>query len=97
MNEDHILNKFYLIAACGSPCTKADWGSSFDHAGLSSCPATHLYITGLERSRSNDYNRDYIFHIEGAQCCKATVRYDNRDSDCVQADWVASFDKCVSI
>ncbi len=85
----------YLIQASSSLCTYANWWSSFDWAGRSSCPAKH-YITGLERSSTSDYEEDYIYHIEGAQCCKGTPGYENRDSQCLSANWVHSFDRSVS-
>ena len=85
-----FLSLFYSIKDPSSLCTYANWWSSFDWAGRSSCPAKH-YITGLERSVSSNYNEDYIDHIEGAECCKATSGYENRDSQCLSINWVNSF------
>jgi hypothetical protein len=84
--------KFYNFSASGSLCSYANWWSSFDYSGRSSCPARH-YIAGLERFLTSDYSKDYIYHIEGAQCCKGTPGYENQNSHCLRADWVHSFDR----
>lgn len=84
----------FIAAVTNSLCTYGNWWKSFDHAGLSSCPTRH-YIAGLERSSTSDYEKDYIYRLEGAQCCKATFPYENHDSHCVRANWVHSFDRYV--
>ncbi|XP_028415568.1 uncharacterized protein LOC114538878 [Dendronephthya gigantea] len=89
---------FLLVLLChfvkcnGSQCTYANWWRSFDYSGRSSCPGKY-YIAGLERSLSSDHTKDYIYHIEGAQCCKGTGGYSDRASQCLNADWVRSFDR----
>ena len=74
-------------------CVTANWWISFDHAGMSSCPNSHMYITGLERSKASDHKEDYIYHIEGAQCCQGTGKYLSQSAHCVKENWVHSFDR----
>ncbi len=49
-------------------------------------------IVGLERSLTSDYKKDYIYHFEGAQCCKGTPHcYENQNELCARVDWVHNF------
>ncbi|CAB3990694.1 neurogenic locus Notch -like [Paramuricea clavata] len=70
-------------------CRNANWRSSFDRTGWSKCPATFPYINGLYRSSVSQPSRDYIYLLEQAKCCGNG----NSNAECVQADWVNSFDR----
>jgi hypothetical protein len=56
-------------------------------------PSSSPYIVGLERSKSNQGQNDYIYHLEAAKCCQGTIPFINDEKDCVIADWVGSFDR----
>lgn len=76
-----------LLVANGS-CRNANWWTSFDKIGWSKCPATSPYINGLYRSRASRPNRDYIYLLQQAKCCG-----NGYYAECVQVNWVASFDR----
>jgi hypothetical protein len=74
----------------GITCTNANWWSSFDRKGWSTCP-TGYYIHGLYRTgRIGSWSNNQLYHIEESHCCrpKESTSYEN----CVDANWWSSFD-----
>jgi hypothetical protein len=60
----HIQNN-----ARGTECQTANWWSSFDHEGWSSCPAGY-FITGFYRTGNMHDGSHGLHHVEEARCCR---------------------------
>ena len=73
-------------------CFTANWWSSFDKVGYSSCGSSTEYLNGLYRN-NNQGGNDRIGLIEEAKCCSRPRPYWNQPTQCLAADWVHSFDQ----
>jgi hypothetical protein len=79
-----------LFSSAIASCSNANWWSSFDRKGYSTCSSSIQYMNGLYR---NDRGDDEIYLLEEAKCCGRTPPYYNQPTQCVAADWVHSLDK----
>jgi hypothetical protein len=66
-------------------CSWADWGTSFDDEGQSTCPEG-TFIVGFDKSGNELYN------LERAYCCKREGLSDYAQVCDDWTDWTASFD-----
>jgi len=76
----------------GDSCYDANWWSSFDKRGWSTC-ADGSYMSGLYRNTCHS-----LYCIESAKCCKQTnvhkgVAKSQTWGDCYNHNWWRSFDK----
>jgi hypothetical protein len=85
-------NELYCIEAAESAnlaqgsCQTANWWSSFDRKGWSTC-ADGYYMAGLHRTSCHK-----LYCIEEAYCCKQ-ARSSGYAGACTNANWWGSFDK----
>jgi len=68
-------------------CTDADWTSSFDSKGWSTCGGSTQYIRGFYRSAG-----DKLYNLEKAKCCTKPPTVSSTQH-CTNANWWSSFDK----
>ena len=78
-----------LSSSAMASCSTANWWSSFDKKGYSTCASSNQYINGLYR---NDRGGDEIYRLEEARCCGRTFPYYYQPTQCMAADWVHSLD-----
>jgi hypothetical protein len=71
-------------------CEIKDWSKSFDSRGWSKCSPTSPYIKGLRRGKNLLGLLDWIYLLEEAKCCAV---FENVQSNCMEEDWSASFDR----
>ena len=70
-------------------CDKADWSSSLDGAGWSTCPKNNTYLKGLWRSAQQPED-ERVGRIEFGKCCPANeTSYFDRPAFCKNAEWDA--------
>ena len=82
-NGDRCQNRVVAL------CHIANWWKSFDRTGWSRCHSSFPYINGLYRNKAARPGNDWIYLLEEAKCCSNG----NSSAQCVQANWVASFDR----
>eukprot|EP00929_Paragymnodinium_shiwhaense_P044956 TRINITY_DN2302_c0_g1_i4.p1 TRINITY_DN2302_c0_g1~~TRINITY_DN2302_c0_g1_i4.p1 ORF type:complete len:1461 (-),score=304.06 TRINITY_DN2302_c0_g1_i4:184-4566(-) len=81
----------YERATKGVECKTANWWSSFDRKGWSSCPSGY-FLQGLFRNgRIGRWQNNQLYHIEMAHCCKP--KQSHGYGRCVKANWWSSFDR----
>ena len=81
---------FCILIVVFALCEINDWSTSFNNHGWSKCDSTSPYIKGLYRSNALSMSQDRIHHLEKANCCKS---FKNVKNDCVETNWISSFDK----
>jgi len=76
-----------------STCRHADWRTSFDTMGWSTCAAqSNLYLNGLYRSKwGRDTTSEAIAMLDRAQCCEAPLMYKDMPAAYRISDWSSSF------
>ena len=74
-----------------SQCRMANWWSSFDRQGWSTCDSSKEYMTGMYRNthRGND---DKIYLLEEVKCCQAIAPNRESQSTCTNANWWGTLD-----
>ncbi|XP_048576422.1 uncharacterized protein LOC5514381 [Nematostella vectensis] len=80
-----------VMVCCDASCEMANWRSSFDKKGFSTCGSVTQYMNGLYRNKPSGYQG--IFLIEQARCCARPRPYWNQATSCIMADWWSSFDR----
>lgn len=73
-------------------CSNANWWSSFDKKGYSTCGSDYKYINGFYRNNPGG-SSDPIYRLEEAKCCYEPSTYWSDPTDCQVPDWWTSFDR----
>ena len=72
-------------------CNSANWWSSLDRAGWSTCPSSNtVYLKGLYRSDRK--GNDEIYRLEEGKCCQAGQGYTNQPATCRNQNWQLTLD-----